>query len=224
MSQEEEWIEIEGNQENQENQGENPDESNVSGKKFDLLITGVGGQGAILASDIIGNAAVNAGLPIRAAETHGMAQRGGSVVNHIRIGEEYGSMIPKKGADLMLALEPMETIRYIDFLKDGGIVIVNTQPVLPVTVLSGLAKYPDVEEILDALSEKYIVKAFNADEVAFDAGNRLAMNVAMVGAVSGYLPIPKEALLESIKALVPQKTIEINIRAFEMGRQKVEEV
>ncbi|MGB9926894.1 MAG: indolepyruvate oxidoreductase subunit beta [Methanosarcina sp.] len=215
MSEGEEWIEV---------QGKTQVESKLEGKKFDLLITGVGGQGAILASDIIGNAAVSAGLPIRAAETHGMAQRGGSVVNHIRIGEEYGSMIPKKGADLMLALEPMETIRYIDFLKDGGVIIVNTQPVLPVTVLSGLAKYPDVEEILDVLSEKYIVKAFNADELAYDAGSRLAMNVAMVGAVSGYLPIPKEILVESIKSLVPQKTIEINIKAFEMGRQKVEEV
>ncbi|KKG30890.1 indolepyruvate oxidoreductase [Methanosarcina mazei] len=192
-------------------------------KKLDLLITGVGGQGAILASDIIGKAAVISGIPIRAAETHGMAQRGGSVVNHIRLGTDLGSMIPKKGADIMLALEPMEAVRYLDFLKDGGVIIVNTQPIIPVTVTSGLSKYPEVQEILDALSEKYVVKAFNADELAHDAGSRLAMNVAMVGAVSGYLPISKETLLESVKALVPKKTIEINIRAFEMGRQKVEE-
>jgi len=192
-------------------------------KKLDLLITGVGGQGAILASDIIGKAAVTAGLPIRAAETHGMAQRGGSVVNHIRVGNNYGSMIPKKGADLLLALEPMEAVRYLDFLKDGGIIVVNTQPIIPVTVTSGLTKYPDVSDILDFLSEKYIVKAFNADELAFEAGNRLAMNVVMVGAVSSYLPIPKETLLDSVKALVPQKTIEVNLRAFEAGRKKVEE-
>ena len=192
-------------------------------RKLDLLITGVGGQGAILASDIIGKAAVAAGLPIRAAETHGMAQRGGSVVNHIRIGENFGSIIPKKGADLMLALEPMEAVRYLDFLKDEGVIIANTQPLLPVTVTSGLAKYPDVSEILDVLSEKYIVKAFNADELAFEAGSRLAMNVAMVGAVSDYLPIPRENLLASIKALVPQKTVEINLKAFEMGRKKVME-
>lgn len=192
-------------------------------KKLDLLITGVGGQGAILASDIIGKAAVISGLPIRAAETHGMAQRGGSVVNHIRLGTDLGSMIPKKSADIMLALEPMEAVRYLDFLKDGGVIIVNTQPIVPVTVTSGLAKYPDVQEILDTLSEKYIVKAFNADELAYEAGSRLAMNVAMVGAVSGYLPIPKETLIESVKALVPQKTVEINVRAFEMGRRKVEE-
>lgn len=192
-------------------------------KKLDLLITGVGGQGAILASDIIGKAAVISGLSIRAAETHGMAQRGGSVVNHIRLGADLGSMIPKKGSDVLLALEPMEAVRYLDFLKDGGVIVVNTQPIVPVTVTSGLAKYPDVQEILDVLSEKYIVKAFNADELAAEAGSRLAMNVAMVGAVSGYLPIPKEILIESVKALVPQKTIEINVRAFEMGRRKVEE-
>jgi len=192
-------------------------------KKIDLLITGVGGQGAILASDIIGKAAVVSGIPIRAAETHGMAQRGGSVVNHIRLGSDLGSMIPKKGADIMLALEPMEAVRYLDFLKDGGVIIVNTQTIIPVTVTSGMAKYPEVQDILDTLSEKYIVKAFNADDLAYEAGSRLAMNVAMVGAVSGYLPIPKEALLESVKALVPQKTIETNVRAFEMGRQKVEE-
>ncbi|WP_292381621.1 indolepyruvate oxidoreductase subunit beta [Methanosarcina sp. UBA289] len=197
--------------------------SQAERKSFDLLITGVGGQGAILASDIIGKAAVTAGLPIRAAETHGMAQRGGSVVNHIRVGKDYGSMIPKKGADLLLALEPMEAIRYLDFLKDGGIIIVNTHPIIPVTVTAGLTKYPEVSDILDVLSEKYIVKAFNADELAFEAGNRLAMNVVMVGAVSGYLPISKETLLDSVKALVPQKTIEINLRAFEAGRQKVEE-
>lgn len=197
--------------------------SQVEQKKFDLLITGVGGQGAILASDIIGKAAVASGLPIRAAETHGMAQRGGSVVNHIRVGNDYGSMIPKKGADLLLALEPMEAVRYLDFLKDGGVIIVNTQPIIPVTVTSGLAKYPEVSDIVDALSKKYIVKAFNADELAYEAGNRLAMNVVMVGAVSGYLPIPKETLLESVKSLVPQKTIEVNLRAFEAGRRKVEE-
>ncbi len=201
----------------------NAGEAESPKQSFDLLITGVGGQGAILASDVIGKAAVAAGLPIRAAETHGMAQRGGSVVNHIRIGAELGSMIPEKGADLMLALEPMEALRYVDFLKDGGVVIVNTEAVVPVTVTSGLAAYPEVSKILEALSEKYIVKAFNADELAAEAGSRLAMNVVMVGAVSSYLPISKEVLLESVKALVPPKTVEVNVKAFELGREKVQE-
>lgn len=189
---------------------------------FDLLITGVGGQGAILASDIIGKAAVASGLSIRAAETHGMAQRGGSVINHIRIGEEFGSMIPKKSADLILALEPMEALRYADFLRDGGVVVVNTEPVIPVTVTSGMAKYPEVSKILEALTRKYTVKAFNADKLAKDAGNRLAMNTVMVGAASNYLPISGEELLKSVKALVPKKTVEINVKAFELGRKETE--
>ncbi|AKB25979.1 Indolepyruvate oxidoreductase subunit IorB [Methanosarcina sp. MTP4] len=201
----------------------NAGEAGSPKQSFDLLITGVGGQGAILASDIIGKAAVLAGLPIRAAETHGMAQRGGSVVNHIRIGADLGSMIPEKGADMMLALEPMEAIRYLDFLKDGGVVIVNTEAVIPVTVTSGQASYPEVSKILETLSEKYTVKAFNADDLAAEAGNRLAMNVVMVGAVSSYLPISKEVLLESVKALVPPKTVEVNVNAFELGREKVRE-
>lgn len=191
-------------------------------QKFDLLITGVGGQGAILASDIIGKAAVSAGLPIRAAETHGMAQRGGSVENHIRIGTKLGPMIPKKGADLLLALEPMEAVRYLDYLKDGGVIIVNTETIIPITVTSGQAKYPEVSEILKALEKKYDVKAFNADDVAVEAGNRLAMNVVMVGAVSNYLPIPFKVLLESVKGLVPPKTVEVNVKAFELGREKIE--
>lgn len=199
----------------------NPHESKKS--KFNLLIAGVGGQGAILASDIIGKAAVASGLSIRAAETHGMAQRGGSVVNHIRIGEEFGSMIPKRSADLMLALEPMEALRYADYLKEGGVAIINTEPVIPVTVTSGMAKYPEVSKVLEALAHKYTVKAFNAGKLAEDAGSRLAMNTVMVGAASNYLPISKERLLESVKSLAPKKTVELNVKAFELGRKETKE-
>jgi indolepyruvate ferredoxin oxidoreductase beta subunit len=127
-------------------------------KKIDLLITGVGGQGAILASDIIGKAAVISGIPIRAAETHGMAQRGGSVVNHIRLGTDLGSMIPKKGADIMLALEPMEAVRYLDFLIDGGVIYSNRSQ-NPCDFYFSIAKYPAGQEILDNLSKKYVVIA-----------------------------------------------------------------
>ncbi|MDD4331655.1 MAG: indolepyruvate oxidoreductase subunit beta, partial [Methanosarcinaceae archaeon] len=173
--------------------------------------------------DIIGKAAVAAKLPVRAAETHGMAQRGGSVENHIRVGTEFGSMIPKKGADLLLALEPMEAVRYLGYLKDGGVIIINTEPVVPVSVTSGLAKYPEVSKILKTLARKYDVKAFNAEELALEAGNRLAMNVVLVGAVSNYLPIPSDILLECVKKLVPPKTVKVNVKAFELGRAKVKE-
>ncbi len=189
--------------------------------KLDIVISGVGGQGAILASDIIGKAAVLEGVPIRAAETHGMAQRGGSVVNHIRLGCELGSMIPLHGADVLLALEPAEALRYIDSLSDDGVVIVNTQPVFPITVTSGGDEYPDVSEIVDVLKSNHKVVAFNAFELAIEAGHPQAMNVVMIGAVSNYLPMGKDLLIDCIKGMVPLKTVDINVRAFELGRAQV---
>lgn len=189
--------------------------------KLDIVISGVGGQGAILASDIIGKAAVLEGVPIRAAETHGMAQRGGSVVNHIRLGCELGSMIPLHGADVLLALEPAEALRYIDSLSDDGVVIVNTQPVFPITVTSGGEEYPDVSEIVDVLKSNHKVVAFNAFELAIEAGHPQAMNVVMIGAVSNYLPMGKDLLIDCIKGMVPLKTVDINVRAFELGRAQV---
>lgn len=186
--------------------------------RFDLVIAGVGGQGTILASDIIGKAAVKENMSVRAAETHGMAQRGGSVVNHIRLDCELGSMIPMKGADVLLALEPSEALRYLEFLSDDGVIIVNTDPILPVTVTSGLCSYPDVDAIVERLEQSHDVKAFNASKLAKEAGHLQSMNVVMLGAVSNYLPVSVDAILECVRELVPQKTIDINVKAFEMGR------
>lgn len=188
--------------------------------EFDLVIAGVGGQGAILASNVIGSAAVKKGLSIRAAETHGMAQRGGSVVNHVRIGCELGSMIPRGGADVLLALEPSEALRYLEYLSDDGIVIVNTEAILPVTVTSGQCTYPDIEEIMASLRAKRKVVAFNATQLAAQTGNAQAMNVLMVGAISNFLPIDADIIRKSITELVPPKTVDINLRAFEEGRKQ----
>ena len=189
--------------------------------QFDVIIAGVGGQGAILASDIIGKAAVKDNLSVRAAETHGMAQRGGSVVNHIRLGCELGSMIPLKSADVLLALEPSEALRYLKYLSEDGVIIVNTDPILPVTVTSGLCTYPDVDDIVSILRGNREVKAFNATELAKEAGHPQSMNVVMVGAVSNYLPMSVDTMLECVRELVPPKTIDINVRAFEVGRSQV---
>jgi indolepyruvate ferredoxin oxidoreductase beta subunit len=189
--------------------------------QFDVIIAGVGGQGAILASDIIGKAAVKDNLSVRAAETHGMAQRGGSVVNHIRLGCELGSMIPLKSADVLLALEPSEALRYLKYLSEDGVIIVNTDPILPVTVTSGLCTYPDVDDIVSILRGNREVKAFNATELAKEAGHPQSMNVVMVGAVSNYLPMSVDTMLECVRELVPPKTIDINVKAFEVGRSQV---
>ena len=150
--------------------------------------------------------------------SHGMAQRGGSVVNHLRIGCEFGSLIPLKSADALLALEPSEALRYIEYLSDDGIVIVNTDPVLPVTVTSGLSSYPDVAKIIDYLGQRFTVKAFNAVQLAKEAGHVQSMNTVMIGAVSKYLPLSEDVLLDCVKASVPKRTMDINIKAFEFGR------
>lgn len=188
-------------------------------KHYDLVIVGVGGQGAILASDIIGRAAVSQGLPIRAAETHGMAQRGGAVENHVRIGCKYGTLIPKRGADCLMSMEPLEALRFASYVKPEGIAVINTEKIVPVTVTTGKVPYPDVELIIEKM--KGIcgdVKAVNYTEIARKAGAAQALNVVMIGAISKYLPISEDVLKEAIKKSVPPKTVNINLKAFEMGR------
>ena len=195
---------------------------NADVPKFDLVIAGVGGQGAILASDIIGKAAVKSGFPVRAAETHGMAQRGGSVVNHVRIGRDLGSMVPVSGADLLLALDPVEALRYLKYLSKDGVIVMNTKQVYPVTVTCGSDIYPEVPEIIATLENMHIVKALNAFELALEAGNAQSMNVVMVGAASNYIPVAEDLLIQCIKEMVPPKTIDINFRAFELGRDEID--
>ncbi len=190
--------------------------------KFDLIISGVGGQGTILASDIIGKTAVISGYHVRAAETHGMAQRGGSVVNHVRIGCDYGSLISINGADFMIALEPSESVRYLKYLAPGSKIIINTEPVYPVSVLSGKSSYPAISDILNILEKDHEVIAFNATKLAVEAGNQQAMNVVMVGALSRYLPFDEKVLFESVKSIVPPKTLDVNKKAFMLGNKIME--
>jgi len=196
--------------------------SGLTDIKYDVAICGVGGQGAILASDILGRAAVAEGRAVQAAETHGMAQRGGSVENHVRIGSAYGSLIPNRGADLMIALEPAEAVRYAHLMKPGGVIIVNTDPVYPFTVTTGKAKYPDVSGMLDALSKSFNVKAFNATEAAKEAGNSQTANVVMIGAASHFIPLSEQTFIDCIQALVPPKFLEANLKAFNAGKENVQ--
>ncbi|WNY23778.1 hypothetical protein MmiHf6_10930 [Methanimicrococcus hongohii] len=190
--------------------------------KYDVVICGVGGQGAILASDILGRAAVAEDRAVQAAETHGMAQRGGSVENHVRIGSAYGSLIPKRGADLMIALEPAEAVRYAHLMKDGGIILVDTEPVYPFTVTTGKAEYPDIDQMLSALSESFVVKTVQATSLATEAGNRQAANVVMVGAASHYIPLQEQTFIDCIKVLVPPKFLDVNLKAFDLGKKSVQ--
>jgi indolepyruvate ferredoxin oxidoreductase, beta subunit len=189
----------------------------------DLVIVGVGGQGVILISDVIGRAAVLAGKPICGAETHGMAQRGGSVINHTRIGCRFSPMVASGGADLLVALEPGEALRFAHFLSPQGVALVNERPVLPTTVTAGLAEYPPLPEIiapLKAQCDKVIV--LDATSLAAQAGTAQAMNVVMLGALSLYIPLSEEHILEALSLVVPRRFLEANKRAFALGKAEVE--
>ncbi|NMC76756.1 MAG: indolepyruvate oxidoreductase subunit beta, partial [Candidatus Methanofastidiosa archaeon] len=141
--------------------------------EFNILICGVGGQGTILASYVLGNAALKEGYKVRLGEIHGMAQRGGSVVSHVRIGDEvYGTVIPTGKADIILAFEPLEALRNISFLKKGGKIILNTERINPISVSLGESDYPPIDEILFNLSERGKVFHFNATEIAKNIGNQ----------------------------------------------------
>jgi len=189
----------------------------------DIVVAGVGGQGVLLISNLIGKAALKAGYPVRGAETHGMAQRGGSVISHIRLDCDYGPMVPPGGADVLLALEPAEALRYGHYLSRDGIALVNTYTILPVTVTTGKATYPPLEEIIAPLQQICKeVKTFNATKLAAQAGTPQAMNVVMLGALSKYIPLREEILIEALVETIPAKYLEVNRRAFEFGKSEVE--
>ncbi|VVB71828.1 Indolepyruvate oxidoreductase subunit IorB [uncultured archaeon] len=189
----------------------------------DIVIVGVGGQGVILISDVIGRAGVMAAKPMRGAETHGMAQRGGSVINHTRIGCRYSPMVASGGADVLLALEPAEALRFAHFLSPEGVALVNTGPVLPVTVTTGKFAYPSWEEILAPLSGLCReVKSMDATRLARQAGTAQAMNVVMLGALCRYIPLPEDLLQAALSEVVPGRYLEANKKAFSLGKAEVE--
>jgi indolepyruvate ferredoxin oxidoreductase beta subunit len=189
--------------------------------KYDLVIAGVGGQGVVLISDVIGRAATNAGIPVRGAETHGMAQRGGSVVNHTRIGSKYSPMVAAGHADALLALEPAEALRFADYLAPNGVALVNTVPVLPVTVTTGKFSYPSLEDLLAPLRKRSKVISFDATALARKAGAAQAMNVVMLGAISRYLPLDEQAVIDALMEAVPEKYKDANLKAFMLGKAEV---
>jgi indolepyruvate ferredoxin oxidoreductase beta subunit len=189
----------------------------------DVVVVGVGGQGVILISDIIGRAAMKADLSVRGVETHGMAQRGGSVINHIRVGCDFSAMVSPGGADVLLALEPAEALRYAHYLSPDGVALVNTRPVLPVTVTTGAAEYPDLEKILEPLRGVCKeVKTMDAIGLAEKAGHPQAANVVMLGALSRYLPLEEALLMLALEEAVPPRFLDINKQAFELGKIEVE--
>ena len=185
-------------------------------KTTNIMIVGVGGQGTLLASRILGNAVIRQGHDVKVSEVHGMSQRGGSVVTYVKFGEEVQSPIIDKGeADIILAFELLEAYRALPWLKKGGKIIVNDQKINPMPVITGAASYP--ENILDKLREKVDVTALDALSLALQAGTAKAANVVLIGVMAKNTEIPYEEWLETIKATVPAKFLEANLKAFDLG-------
>ncbi|MBD3184268.1 indolepyruvate oxidoreductase subunit beta [Candidatus Poribacteria bacterium] len=186
-------------------------------KVTNLILTGVGGQGILTASEIISEAAAQAGHDVKKSEIHGMSQRGGSVNSHIRFGEKiYSPLVIKGECDLLLAFEKLEALRMADFVKEDGNIIVNRQQINPSTVINGTAKYP--ENIEDKLTSKYKSVIFiDALNIAKESGNIRTANTAMLGAASKLLNIPADIWIDVIRMRVPERAIEANMKSFQMG-------
>lgn len=192
-----------------------------------VLVAGVGGQGSVLIGNILGNAVISDGLGVWVGETFGMSQRGGPVVSHVRIGRDVvNPMTPEASGDVILGLEPMETLRVArKYLKVGGSVIVNPRAVLPSDVISGLSSYPLVEKIfrsLKGIAGELI--QIDAAKLAEEAGNTMTVNVVMLGALaaSKILPISFSAIEKAVKGEVPPKTVAVNLKAFHLGAEAFE--
>ncbi len=183
-----------------------------------ICITGVGGQGIILASNIISKLALSAGYDVKKSEVHGMSQRGGSVISEVRYGKKvYSPLIPEGGADIVMSFEAVEALRYINKLKKDGLIIVSTQEILSSTILAGLEEYP--KGILDNLkSTLHKVIPVNAMEDAKSIGNIKTMNSIMLGVLSNYLSFEQALWEEVLKSSVPAKTVDLNLKAFMKGR------
>ena len=181
-----------------------------------IMIVGVGGQGTLLASRILGNVAIKCGYDVKVSEVHGMSQRGGSVVTYVKYGEEVNSPIIDLGeADTILAFEKLEAIRALPYLKIGGKILVNDRETLPMPVITGAQEYPT--GIVEELKEKADVVAIDALKLSLEAGSVKAVNVVLIGLLAKSMNIDKEVWLEVIKENVPAKFLELNLKAFELG-------
>lgn len=181
-----------------------------------IMIVGVGGQGTLLASRILGGITMKAGYDVKISEVHGMAQRGGSVVTYVRYGDRVAEPIVEEGcADVLIAFERLEALRYAHFLKKDGVIIVNDQRMDPMPVAIGIAQYP--ENIIEELKKKYRVVSVEAKKTALELGNARVFNTVIMGVAAKRMDFEKEEWIHIIEKTVPPKTVEINRKAFEAG-------
>ena len=187
-----------------------------------IIIVGVGGQGSLLASKILGHLLLNQGYDVKVSEVHGMSQRGGSVITYVRFGDKvYSPVVDKGQADFIVSFEILETARWLDCLKEGGQIVTNTQQIDPMPVIIGAANYP--ENLVEKMRAKNIkVDAMDCLSLARQAGSQKAVNIVLLGRLSHYFEIPESAWLESLKANVPPKFLELNQKAFALGKNFAE--
>lgn len=185
-------------------------------KSLNIMIVGVGGQGTLLASRVIGDVGIKKNYDVKVSEVHGMSQRGGSVVTYVKLGDKVYSPIVEKGeADIILAFEQLEALRWIEYLKEGGKLITNDQKIDPMPVIMGKAKYP--EGIIDKLKNNYETISVDALSIAKQSGNIKAVNTVLLGIAAKLTGIEKEIWLEAITETVPAKFLDVNLKAFEEG-------
>ncbi len=183
-----------------------------------IMIVGVGGQGSLLASKMLGKLLLSQGYDVKVSEVHGMSQRGGSVVTYVRYGEKvYSPIIDKGEADYIISFEKLEAARYVSYLKKGGKIIVSTQEIDPMPVIIGAAQYPEnlIEKMQAAGAD---VDAIDALSLAMEAGSSKAVNLVLMGRLSKYFDASEDAWMEALEACVPPKFLELNKKAFAMGR------
>lgn len=182
-----------------------------------VMIVGVGGQGTLLASRILGSAMLQKGYDVKVGEVHGMSQRGGSVVTYVRFGEKVFSPVIERGeADVLLAFEQLEAARALPYMKSGGTAVVNTQKIDPMPVVTGQATYP--QGLLAAMEEKGAkVLAVDALKLSEEAGSQKTVNVVLIGAMARHLDPDEDLWLEAVRACVPEKFYALNEKAFRLG-------
>ena len=184
--------------------------------KLNLLIVGVGGQGTLLASRILGTVALKMNFDVKVSEVHGMSQRGGSVVTYVRFGKKVFSPLIEKGeADIIIAFEELEALRWIDYLTKDGKMIINEQEIDPMPVIIGKAKYP--ENILATLKADHSIYSLDALKIARRCGTIKAVNIVLLGVMARLTGIEKQIFLDAIHEVVPAKVLDVNLKAFEEG-------
>lgn len=187
--------------------------------KYDVILSGVGGQGVLSVGAVVALGAMKDGLEVKQSEVHGMAQRGGAVVAHLRISDKpiASDLIGRGTASVILSMEPLESLRYLDYLADGGILITSSEP------LRNIPDYPDIEVILSRIEALPRYRVVEASALAKEAGSPKTKNMVMLGAASLHLPVKPESLRDAIREIFTvkgEKIVDINLKAFNLGREK----